>query len=115
VRWPIDPDRVDYEGLFDALGRNHSRTHVRVQCAADPGTRLVPIVDFILTTEQALKAGRRLRIDRLTVAPILWRRHHAFFARLTDWHPARKRGHSSLPRPSATSFLPPNLRVDFGA
>lgn len=88
--WPVDPERVQF-GSLAAFGREASREGVALRLTGEREARFVPFARFRRDVEEALARGRRMRVEELRVAPILRRRHAAFFDRLTDWGPATRR------------------------
>jgi hypothetical protein len=91
--WYIDPSRVALASIVGNGGRNLSRSHVKVKYRLDGTFQFEPLPAFIRRCHEAMNDGRALEIERLVVAPIIQQRHNAFFDRLTDWGPARRRAY----------------------
>ena len=91
--WHIDPSRVALGSIVGSGGRNLSRSHVKVKYRREGTFQFEPLPVFIRRCHEALRGERALEIEQLVVAPIVQRRHNAFFDRLTDWGPARRRAY----------------------
>lgn len=91
--WHIDPARVALGSIVGDGGRNLSRSHVKVKYRPGGSFQFEPLPVFIRRCHEALNAGQTLEIEQLVVAPIVQQRHGAFFERLTDWGPARRRAY----------------------
>jgi len=91
--WQIDPSRVALGSIVGNGGRNLSRSHVKVKYRPEGCFEFEPLPVFIRRCHEALSGGRTLEIEHLVVAPIVQQRHNAFFDRLTDWGPARRRAY----------------------
>ena len=91
--WQIDPARVALGSIVGEGGRNLSRSHVKVKYRFGGSFHFEPLPVFIRRCNEALSGGPALEIEHLVVAPIVQQRHVAFFERLTDWGPARRRAY----------------------
>jgi hypothetical protein len=105
--WLIDPARVELGSIVGSDGRNLSRSHVKVKYRLDRDFRYEALPVFVRRCNEALSGGRALKIKQLVVAPIVQQRHTAFFERLTDWGPARRRAYKPASGRKRDGFVNP--------